>query len=91
MRGRAASLCTFANWSTNAFSAFAFPWYVASFGMHTGFFTSALVCLVATAFFWGFVPETKGRSLEQIENLWQALPRFPCVLLAPALNWWKSH
>lgn len=72
VRGRAASLCTFANWSTNAFSAFAFPWYVASFGMHTGFFTSGLICLVATLFFWRFVPETTGRSLEEIENLWQS-------------------
>jgi SP family arabinose:H+ symporter-like MFS transporter len=71
VRGRAASLCTFANWSTNAFSAFAFPWYVATFGMHAGFFTSAAICLVATAFFWKFVPETKGRSLEDIECLWQ--------------------
>lgn len=72
VRGRAASLCTFSNWSTNAFSAFAFPWYVASFGMHTGFFTSAAICLVATLFFWKFVPETKGRSLEEIEKLWQS-------------------
>ena len=71
VRGRAAALCTFANWSTNAFSAFAFPWFVASFGMHTGFFTSAAICLVATLFFWNFVPETKGRSLEEIEKLWQ--------------------
>jgi SP family arabinose:H+ symporter-like MFS transporter len=70
MRGRAVSLCVFANWSTNAFSAFVFPWYVASFGMHTGFFTSAAICFVATLFFWRFVPETKGKSLEQIETLW---------------------
>ncbi len=70
VRGRAVSLCTFANWSTNAFSAFAFPWYVATFGMHTGFFTSAAICLVATLFFWKFVPETKGKSLEKIEKLW---------------------
>ena len=70
VRGRAASICTFANWSTNAFSAFAFPWYVATFGMHTGFFTSACICLVATAFFFRFVPETKGKSLEEIERSW---------------------
>jgi len=70
VRGRAASICTFANWSTNAFSAFAFPWYVATFGMYTGFFTSAGICLVATVFFFRFVPETKGKSLEEIERTW---------------------
>jgi SP family arabinose:H+ symporter-like MFS transporter len=70
VRGRAASICTFANWSTNAMSAFAFPWYVATFGMHTGFFTSGAICLVATLFFLRYVPETKGKSLEEIERSW---------------------
>ncbi len=70
VRGRAVSICTFANWTTNAFSAFAFPWYVATFGMHTGFFTSAVICLVATVFFFRLVPETKGKSLEEIERSW---------------------
>ena len=70
VRGRAMSICTFANWLTNAFSAFVFPWYVTAFGMHTGFFTSAVICLVATLFFFRFVPETKGKSLEEIEYLW---------------------
>lgn len=70
IRGQAVSICTTANWSTNAFAAFVFPWYVASYGMHTGFFTSAVICFVATIFFWKCVPETKGKSLEEIEGLW---------------------
>ncbi|MDZ7616149.1 MAG: sugar porter family MFS transporter [Patescibacteria group bacterium] len=70
VRGRGVSIATLANWSTNAFSAFAFPWYVAHFGMYTGFFTSAAICLVATVFFWRFVPETKGKTLEEIERHW---------------------
>jgi MFS family permease len=70
VRGRAASIATLANWSTNAFSAFFFPIYVGRFGMHTGFFTSAIICLAATVFFWKFVPETKGKSLEEIEAYW---------------------
>lgn len=73
VRGRAASICTFANWSTNALSAFAFPWYVATFGMHAGFFTSAGICLVATVFFFRLVPETKGKSLEEIERSWNRI------------------
>jgi SP family arabinose:H+ symporter-like MFS transporter len=70
VRGRAASIATFANWGTNSISAFLFPWYAAKFGMHVGFLTAAGICLVATVFFWRFVPETKGRSLEEIEKGW---------------------
>ncbi len=72
VRGRAASIATFANWSTNAASAFVFPWFVGAFGMHSGFFAAAGICLLATLFFWRYVPETKGQSLEQIERHWQA-------------------
>lgn len=70
VRGRAVSIATFANWLTNMLSAFLFPWYVDRFGMHAGFFTFAAICLVATVFFWLFVPETKGKSLEEIERHW---------------------
>ena len=70
VRGRAASVATLANWATNAGAAFIFPWYVGRFGMHAGFFTSAAICLAATIFFRALVPETKGKSLEEIEKLW---------------------
>ena len=70
IRGRAMSIATFAIWATTALTTFLFPWYVERFGMHTGFFTFAVICLVATVFFWKFVPETKGKSLEEIEQYW---------------------
>jgi len=72
VRGRAMSIATLSNWGTNALAAQLFPWYVATCGMNTGFFTFAGICFVATIFFWKFVPETKGRSLEEIERLWTA-------------------
>jgi SP family arabinose:H+ symporter-like MFS transporter len=72
IRGRAMSIATFANWGTNTITAFLFPWYVERFGMHTGFFTFAAICLVATVFYWTLVPETKGKSLEEIERYWLA-------------------
>jgi len=64
------SIGTFAVWTTNTVATFLFPWYVERFGVHTGFFTFAAICAVATAFFWRLVPETKGKSLEQIESYW---------------------
>ena len=71
IRGRAMSIAAFSNWVTNALAAYLFPWYVATFGMNVGFFTFAVICIVATLFFWKFVPETKGRSLEEIEQLFK--------------------
>jgi MFS transporter, SP family, arabinose:H+ symporter len=72
IRGRGASISTFCNWTTNAFSAFAFPWYVATRGLGTSFFTFAAICLIATIFFWKLVPETRGRTLEEIEEFWMS-------------------
>ena len=72
VRGRAMSIAVFSNWGTNTLAAYLFPWYVASYGMHVGFFTFAGICLVATLFFWKFVPETKGKSLEEIEQLFKS-------------------
>ena len=73
VRGRAMSIAAFSNWGTNTIAAYLFPWYVASYGMHIGFFTFGAICLVATLFFWKFVPETKGKSLEQIEQLFRPI------------------
>jgi len=70
VRGRAMSIATFANWGINFLTAFIFPWYVARIGMNAGFFTFAGMCLIATIFFYKYVPETKGKSLEEIENHW---------------------
>jgi SP family arabinose:H+ symporter-like MFS transporter len=74
VRGRGIAVATFANWSTNAFSALVFPWFVTKFGMHVFFFATSGICLVATLLFWKFVPETKGRSLEEIEKTWSTQP-----------------
>jgi SP family arabinose:H+ symporter-like MFS transporter len=71
LRGRAMSIVTFTNWAFNFLTAFLFPWYVAQIGMGGGFFTFAAFCLAATLFFYQFVPETKGESLEKIEKYWK--------------------
>lgn len=71
IRGQAMSIATFANWTTNFATAFLFPWYVNIVGMGIGFFTFAGFSLMGVLFFVRFVPETKGNSLEEIEEFWQ--------------------
>ena len=73
VRGRAASIATLTNWSTNALSVLWFPPFVAAFSLHSAFFTFSAICLVATVFFWKLVPETKGKSLEEIEKHWMEI------------------
>jgi len=70
VRGRAMSIVTFFNWSVNFLTAFIFPWFVDHAGIDIGFFTFAGFCFVATLFFYRMVPETKGKSLEEIEQYW---------------------
>lgn len=72
IRGQAVSIATFANWGTNFGAAFLFPWYVSLVGLGIGFFTFAGFSLVAIFFFYKFVPETKGMSLEEIEEYWKS-------------------
>lgn len=73
IRGRAMSIAIFANWGTNFLTAFIFPWFVAKIGMNAGFFTFAAMCFIAVIFFYKYVPETKGKSLEQIEKYWSSI------------------
>jgi SP family arabinose:H+ symporter-like MFS transporter len=70
LRGRAMSIATFSNWGTNALVAIAFPWLISNLGMSSVFFTFAAICLIGVFVFFKMVPETKGKTLEEIENLW---------------------
>lgn len=36
------------------------------------YFIFAFMCLATLVFAWKFVPETKGKSLEQIEKYWKS-------------------
>ena len=67
VRGTAMSLATFANWAGNLFVGLFFPVLL---GVGTGlvFYIFAIVAVIACLFALRFVPETRGRSLEQIEQ-----------------------
>jgi SP family galactose:H+ symporter-like MFS transporter len=68
VRGRAMSLATVANWSFNLIVAATFLDLVAALGSASAFLVYAILSVVAVVFVARLVPETKGRSLEQIED-----------------------
>uniref|UniRef100_UPI00321709FF sugar porter family MFS transporter n=1 Tax=uncultured Draconibacterium sp. TaxID=1573823 RepID=UPI00321709FF len=70
IRGRAMSVAIFFNWSSNALAAIVFPWLVAGLGMGKVFILFAIICTLGVIMFYKMVPETKGKSLEEIEGFW---------------------
>jgi membrane protein implicated in regulation of membrane protease activity len=74
VRDCGSSIDTFTTWTTNALVAFAFPWSVPTFVMYAAYFTFAAICAVATVFFWRLTPETRGRTLEEIEHSFTGSP-----------------
>lgn len=67
LRGRAMSLATVANWGFNLIVSATFLNMVDAIGSAGAFVAYGVMSLVAFAFVAWMVPETKGRSLEQIE------------------------
>ena len=67
LRGRAMSLATVANWGFNLIVSLTFLNLVGAVGSSGAFLVYGVLSVVALAFIAMMVPETKGRSLEQIE------------------------
>jgi MFS transporter, SP family, xylose:H+ symportor len=76
IRGRAMSIATFALWTANFIVSQTFPmmddnpWLVSRFHHGFPFYVYGLFCALLVALVWLGVPETKGRSLEEIESHW---------------------
>ena len=76
IRGRALSVATFALWTSNFFVSQTFPmmdeqpWLASKFNHGFPFYVYALLCVVLVWLVWKKIPETKGRSLEEIEKAW---------------------
>jgi MFS transporter, SP family, galactose:H+ symporter len=68
LRGRAMSLATVANWCFNIIVSATFLDLVGALGPGGVFLDYAILSVVAAAFTALIVPETKGRTLEQIED-----------------------
>ncbi|SRR5579884_1144551 len=67
-RAKAMAVCTVFNWLFNFFVSFFFLHAVAALGRDGTFWMYAGLGCLAVAFFSWRVPETKGRSLEEIER-----------------------
>ena len=70
IRGRAVSLATAANWGAAFLVTEFFLSIVNAIGEAATFFILASMCVLAYIFIWRYVPETKGRSLEEIQAQW---------------------
>ncbi len=68
IRGRAMSLAIFCNWASNYIVSLTFLTLIEKITSAGAFFTYACICAVAFYFVWRFVPETKGKTLKQIER-----------------------
>jgi len=72
IRGRAMSVGTAANWSFNLIVALSFLTLTQIMGKPATFWLYGIISIGAWFFTFFLVPETKGRSLEEIEAHWRA-------------------
>lgn len=68
MRGLGMGASVFVLWIVNFLVGFSFPQLLAAFGISNTFFVFVLLGVGAIAFAAKYVPETSGRSLEQVET-----------------------
>ena len=71
IRGRAVGICVLLLWFANYVVSQFFPFLLAGFGSSV-FWIYAAASFLAFVFILVFVPETKGKSLEQIESVWSS-------------------
>jgi sugar porter (SP) family MFS transporter len=72
IRGKAMSVATVGNWGANLTVAVTFLTLTASIGRAWTFWVYMFIGIGSWFFAYFFVPETKGRTLEQIEAHWRA-------------------
>jgi sugar porter (SP) family MFS transporter len=76
LRGRAMAIATLCLWLANAVVSQTFPmmdgnqWLIEKFNHGFPFFIYSGFCIVLFIFMWAVVPETKGKTLEEIEQNW---------------------
>ncbi len=69
-RGRAMGVATVALWVACFGVSQTVPWMFKHLGQASTFWSYAIMCVVSFVFVALFVPETKGKTLEEIEQNW---------------------
>lgn len=70
IRGKALAFASFTQWIFNFLVVLLFPHFLASFGGAKTFLFLAIMSFMQLLFTYLYVPETKGKSLEEIEQIW---------------------
>ena len=69
IRGTAMSIATMSLWIANFILSQLFPWMIETIGGNA-FYMFGVVCFIALLFTWKVIPETKNKTLEEIEMMW---------------------
>jgi sugar porter (SP) family MFS transporter len=77
IRGRAMSVGTLVNWAANLIVALSFLTLVGGIGKAPTFWLYGGITVLAWLFAYFQVPETKGKTLEQIEEYWRSGAKQP--------------
>jgi major inositol transporter-like SP family MFS transporter len=72
LRGLGMGVAVFVIWITNFLVALIFPVLLDSLGLPDAFGVFVVLGVVSIAFLWRFLPETRGRSLEELEQRFRA-------------------
>jgi SP family xylose:H+ symportor-like MFS transporter len=76
IRGKAMALAVAMQWIANYIVSWSFPiidrnpYLVEHFKHGFAYWLYGLMSILAALFMWAMVPETKGRSLEEMEHIW---------------------
>ena len=70
IRGKAVAIAVAAQWTANYFISSTYPFMMEfSGGLTYGFY--AVMSILSAIFVWKMVPETKGKTLEEMDKLWK--------------------
>jgi MFS family permease len=71
VRGPAMSIATLASWLAHLLVSSTFPAFSAGVGEANAFFLFGLVTFLSWLFTFGLLPETSGRTLDDIQKIWR--------------------